>query len=235
MNELRTDDPRLLMVDTSGRVGVVAVAWGDRILGERRLEETRRHARDLAPSVAELCRAAGWRVRELDGVIVSIGPGSYTGLRVGIISAKTLAYATGCVVLAIPTFRVIVEQSPAEARVVDVLADAQQGLLYAQRFHRHDEGWRDEELRIIKSTDWRATLSAEVWVSGPGLSVVEDELPPSQPRVSREDREARAATLLRLGRTRWQHGESDDLWKLEPLYLRPSNAEENWERRQATN
>ncbi|MCX7701506.1 MAG: tRNA (adenosine(37)-N6)-threonylcarbamoyltransferase complex dimerization subunit type 1 TsaB, partial [Gemmataceae bacterium] len=109
MNELRTDDPRLLVIDTSGRVGVVAVAWGDRILGERRLEETRRHARDLAPSVAELCQTAGWRVRELDGVIVSIGPGSYTGLRVGIISAKTLAYATGCVVLAIPTFRAIVE------------------------------------------------------------------------------------------------------------------------------
>ena len=55
-----------------------------------------------------------WRARELDGVIVSRGPGSYTGLRVGIISAKTLAYAVGCKLLAIDTFAAIARQAPAD-------------------------------------------------------------------------------------------------------------------------
>src|SRR5215471_12911522 len=106
-------DARLLLLETSGRVGQVALAEGGRLRGVRRLEETRRHARDLAPAVRELLAAQGWRVRDLHGVIVSRGPGSYTGLRVGIMSAKALAYATGCTLLAIDTFAVIAGQAPA--------------------------------------------------------------------------------------------------------------------------
>src|SRR5580692_6112914 len=96
--------PRLLILETSGRVGQVAVAHGDVLLGTRRLDEARRHARDLAPQVAELLKEQGWTARELDAVIVSRGPGSYTGLRIGIMSAKTLAYAVGCTLLGIDTF-----------------------------------------------------------------------------------------------------------------------------------
>src|ERR1700753_1009836 len=97
-------NPRLLILETSHRVGKVALASGDSIVGERTLDESRRHARDLAPAIQTLLGAQGWRARDLDGVIVSRGPGSYTGLRVGIMSAKTLAFATGCALLAIDTF-----------------------------------------------------------------------------------------------------------------------------------
>src|SRR5262245_65324899 len=76
-------EPRLLVLETSGRVGSVALALGGELGEVRRLEESRRHARDLAPAVKDLCASRGWKPRELDGVIVSLGPGSYTGLRVG--------------------------------------------------------------------------------------------------------------------------------------------------------
>src|SRR5262245_54581541 len=93
------DEPRLLILETSGKTGRVALAEGARLGIVRTLDEARRHARDLAPTIAQLCADYGWKVRELDGVVVSLGPGSYTGLRVGIMSAKTLAYASGCIVL----------------------------------------------------------------------------------------------------------------------------------------
>src|SRR5206468_351809 len=89
-------EPRLLILETSSQAGQVALAAGERLLGVRRLDEARRHARDLAPAVRELLVEQGWRPRDLHGVVVSRGPGSYTGLRVGIMSAKALAYATGC-------------------------------------------------------------------------------------------------------------------------------------------
>src|SRR5215470_17676078 len=93
---MNTDNPRLLIIETSGRPGRVALAVGESLLAAVQLEEVRRHARDLAPTVAELLRGQGWKPRDLQGVIIGLGPGSYTGLRVGVISAKVLCYAVGC-------------------------------------------------------------------------------------------------------------------------------------------
>src|SRR5687768_15743162 len=73
--------PRILIIETSGRTGHVAVAHGSELLNVRTLDETRRHARDLAPAVAELLKSLQWNPRDIDAVFVSLGPGSYTGLR----------------------------------------------------------------------------------------------------------------------------------------------------------
>src|ERR1700723_1491710 len=109
----------------------------------------RRHARDLAPAVAELLTGQGWRPGDLHGVIVSRGPGSYTGLRVGIMSAKTLAFATGCALLAIDTFDAIRQLAAPTHPNVDVIADAQQDNAYVQRFGTHPE-----PLAIVPLTMW---------------------------------------------------------------------------------
>src|SRR5260370_11931648 len=85
---------KLLILETSGRVGQVAVAQGSELRGVRRLDEARRHARDLAPAVAALLAEQGWTPRDVQAVIVSRGPGSYTGRRFAIMSAKTFAYPT---------------------------------------------------------------------------------------------------------------------------------------------
>src|SRR5262245_13117108 len=118
--------PRLLLFDTSGRAGWVAVARGGELLALRSLDEVRRHARDLAPAVAELLAEQSWRPRDIDALFVSRGPGSYTSLRVGLMSAKVFAYVTGCPLIAVETFAVIAAALPAEVREVDIVADAQQ-------------------------------------------------------------------------------------------------------------
>src|SRR5262245_51139 len=120
-------EPRFLIIETSGRVGQVALAEGMTLRGARQLDESRRHARDLAPAVAALLTHLDWKPAEIAAVLVSRGPGSYTGLRVGVISAQTFAYATGCAVLGISTFAAIARQAEPTAQQVAVLADAQQG------------------------------------------------------------------------------------------------------------
>jgi tRNA threonylcarbamoyladenosine biosynthesis protein TsaB len=228
----RCDNPKLLLLETSGRVGRVALAQGD-LLGEvRTLDETRRHGRDLAPAVAALCKARGWRPRDLDAVIVGRGPGSYTGLRVGLMSAKALAYATGCALIAIDSFAVVARQLPGEAQAVDILADAQQRHVYVQRWVRTADDWNPAgPLTIRPIFEWLPTLAPGIWVSGPGLRLCEAELPPANPAAPPEAREPLPAGLLALGLRRWRAGDADDVWALEPLYLRPSNAEENWDKR----
>jgi tRNA threonylcarbamoyladenosine biosynthesis protein TsaB len=220
------EEARLLILETSCSVGWVALAQGRKVLGMRRLDEARRHARDLIAALAALLQAQGWKARDLDAVLVSRGPGSYTGLRIGIMTAKTLAYATGCVLLGIETFQAIAWQTPRQARQVDVIADAQKDQVYVQRFLREDMGWKIAgPLAIQEFSAWLATVEKSGWISGPGIQGKEERL---QDRllVDPSSREPCVEIILHLGLERWRQGEKDDVYTLEPLYLRPSAAEE---------
>jgi tRNA threonylcarbamoyladenosine biosynthesis protein TsaB len=223
-------EPRLLILETSLRVGQVALAAGEAIVGARTLDESRRHARDLTPAIQLLLAEQKWRARELDGVIVSRGPGSYTGLRVGIMSAKTLSYATGCALLAIDTFDAIAACgqpfATPQAANLDVIADAQQGKIYAQRFGTHPE-----PLTILPFEMWlESALAWHVAVTGPGLELYASRLPAELHVLPAAVWFPTAASLLQLGLERFRKGERDDPLAVEPLYLRASSAEEKWAR-----
>src|SRR5207245_2934455 len=129
--------------------------------------------------LAELLAQQGWKARELDAVFVSRGPGSYTGLRVGIMSAKTLSYATGCALLGIETFAAVAHQAPVGMARLDVIADAQQGRVYVQSFERTaEETWQAvTALSIQRFDEWSSSRDASAGVSGPGLAVYGSRLP----------------------------------------------------------
>jgi tRNA threonylcarbamoyladenosine biosynthesis protein TsaB len=222
--------PRLLILETSGRIGQVALAEGDRLGLCRRLDQAQKHARDLAPGVAELLKSAGWRARDLQGILVSRGPGSYTGLRVGIMSAKTLAHVVGCPLIAIDTFDALAAQAPENVQRLDVLADAQQDKVYAQAFDRTGGSWQAlEPLAIRPFAAWLAARDPLAWVTGPGLSKWESHLPADALRLEPARWEPQPASLLQLGLARLLTGQRDDPLALEPLYLRASAAEQQWQ------
>ena len=213
-----------LLIETSGRGGLMALAVGGTVVGERTLDPARRQNRDLAPFAAELLAAAGLTPKSLCGVMVSVGPGSYTGLRVGLISAKVLAYAVGCELVAVPTFDAIAELAPPELAAVDVISDGLQGLVYCQRYERAGGVMTaTNSLSILTIADWIATGPAAV--SGPGVVLADAALDASVIRVSVELRMPTAESLMAAGR-RVAPVSREELFALEPLYLRPSSAEE---------
>jgi tRNA threonylcarbamoyladenosine biosynthesis protein TsaB len=221
---------RLLLLETSGRIGRVGLADGVRVLAERQLDEARRHVRDLAPSLGDLLREVAWQPTDITTVVVSRGPGSYTGLRVGLMSAKAFAYAVGCSVLAIDTFAILAQR--AGVVPIEVIEDAQHDRIYCQRFGKDPLAGGCEAagaLQIQAFSDWLQGLSEEVQVTGPGLLKFADRLPAGR-AIARELWTPRLGTLHCLALNRLARGERDDLWRLEPLYARPSSAEEQWQR-----
>jgi tRNA threonylcarbamoyladenosine biosynthesis protein TsaB len=223
--------PRLLIIETSGRIAEVALAEGENVRGARRLDEARRHARDLAPAVKELLAAAGCKPREVQAVIVSRGPGSYTGLRVGIMSAKAFAYAAGCAILAVDTFAAIARRAPPEVQRLDVLGDAQQDNVYVQHFDRPGPGGPligVSSLVICPFSQWLTQCQPGTAATGPGIRGKEGRLREDSVVVDGARWDPRAESLLELGLDRYLRGDRDDLWAVEPLYLRPSAAEQQW-------
>jgi tRNA threonylcarbamoyladenosine biosynthesis protein TsaB len=215
-----------LLIETSGRAGKLGLAV-DGAVRSVELDATRRHARDLTATVEALLKETSLCVRDLTGVMASRGPGSYTGLRVGLMSAKALAYAIGCELRAVDTFAAIAEQAPAEASDLWVIADALQGQVYVQRFTKAEGRWVVDELRIEAAADVLPACAG--WVSGPGVKVYDLLLPAECVRVAEGDREARVESVFAVG-ARLPALTREELFRLEPLYLRGSSAEEKAKR-----
>lgn len=210
---------RVLILETSSRVGQVALASGDGVIAEERLTEAHRRASDLAMVVDRLLKDRGWKARELTGVIVGLGPGSYTGLRVGLASAKALAYATGCRFFGVETFAAIALRAPQEYSEISVVADALQGKLFRRDFRRAGELTAITPLEIVTKDEWLKSLRPGTIASGPAAGLFD------VPRMNDADREARPIDLLRIAQScPW--AVNSDMWRAEPLYLRGSSAEE---------
>ena len=215
-----------LILETSGRGAKLGLARAGVVISTASLDDTRRHARDLAATIDAMLKAESLSPQELTGVVVGRGPGSYTGLRVGIVSAKALAYATGCKIIAVDTFAAIAEQAPAEASSLFVIADALQGHVYLQRFTRCDNGWSATKELTIERVDERVKwLAAGSWVTGPGIKVYANRIPSDCPLVPEADREPRIESVFAVG-TRSPALNREEMFALEPLYLRGSSAEE---------
>lgn len=215
-----------LILETSGRGARVGLARDGVLRHAAELDAARRHAREMIPTVERMLAAEALKPTDLTGVMASRGPGSYTGLRVGLATAKALAYATDRQLRAVDTFAAIAEQAPAEAVFLSVIADALQGQVYAQHFARRHDGWRAESpLRIATVGEFAAGLTGGEWLSGPGVAAYDGQLPTANPRVAEADREPRVESVLRVG-LRLAPLSKAELFALEPLYLRGSSAEE---------
>lgn len=206
-----------LLLETSQRMPLAAL-HGPHDFAMRRLSEGRRNARDLMPAVADLLAASGITARDLTSIIVGLGPGSYTGLRVGVMTAKTLAYATGCPLVGVPSFHVLARQAGEDD--VEVIADAQKDAVYHQTFRR---GVPAGELRIVSVPQWLAERDPAVLVTGPGLAKVTADVRRAREFAWMPSPDALLAAGLETPPA--------DPFTLVPLYLRPSSAEQQWDAR----
>jgi tRNA threonylcarbamoyladenosine biosynthesis protein TsaB len=139
------EERRILALETSGRLGAVAVGTQDGVLASTTLTASMRHAAELMPAIEKLLGEQGWPARTLTDVFVSIGPGSFTGLRVGVSIARTLAWSVGARIVAVPTLDALARNAtladPAP-RHVAVLLDAKRQQVYAAAFAMDAGGCR---------------------------------------------------------------------------------------------
>lgn len=224
-----------LGIETSTRPGGAALLRDGECLEECPLEsEGRRHAQALASEVDALLEKHDLAPSDIDAVAVSIGPGSFTGLRIGVVFAKTFAYVTGCSVAAVDTFLAVAANSPADASDVWVIGDAQRQQLYAGRYVRDPGGtWTQQgAIAIVDTEPWCRERQAGDIVSGPGVSCCAELFPEGCRVLDEETRLPRASIVARLGSAEIEAGRAEDLWTLEPVYLRQSAAEEKAEARE---
>jgi tRNA threonylcarbamoyladenosine biosynthesis protein TsaB len=221
-----------LAIETSGPLGSVALVESGRLLGEKKLALGRQHGQVLIPALGELLAGCSKRPRHCNLIAVSVGPGSFTGLRVGVVCAKTLAYAIGCPLAAVNTLHAIACNAPPDVSMVNVIGDAQRGELFTARFVRDRAAdWvRQGDIQVLSAEDWAASLKGDAVVSGWALEKYGSLAERKCRILAPEFRVPQAATVARLGTRQAATGQTTDHWRLEPLYLRRSSAETQWEK-----
>ena len=226
-------------IETSGLHGSISLRKGGRRLEFKSLDQVgRRHAQSLVLELRDILQAHDIQPRDVDAVAVSRGPGSFTGLRVGVVCAKTFAYATGCRFVSVDTFAAVAMNCADDIKDVWVLEDAQRGEVFAGRYRRATakaeaaDVWQlQDSIAIVDAESWLKSRSADETLIGRGLQ----RLDASQTAARcLQDDETCHPGAHRIGeRAEWMFEHSAacepvdfDLWKAVPFYVRRSAAEE---------
>ncbi len=224
---------RALAIETSGRIGSIALVEDSRQLIEEQFPHGLQHAAQIIPIIDRLTRARGWTPNDIQQVFVSIGPGSFTGLRIAVTLAKSMALATGVKIVAVPTVRVLVQNAPAAAQNLIVVLDAKRDQVFTAAFVRVASGeWIEQEPAHIDSLPELLQRAARpVHLLGEGIPYHRKFIPNGAGLIITPEElwRARASAVATIGAAMAACAEFADPYTLTPLYIRRPEAEEKFE------
>jgi tRNA threonylcarbamoyladenosine biosynthesis protein TsaB len=226
-----------LGIDTATSRVAVAIGRDGRVLGERHVDGARRHAEELVPAIDAVCTDAGVALEAVAAVAVGIGPGLFTGLRVGVTTARTLAQVLDVPLIGIPSLDLVAFPCRGRARRIAAVIDARRQEVFVARYRAVPDGIEPIGDRTVESPDALvaalAASAADWLVVGDGALEYADRFA-ALDRVELggpEDAAPSVAALVELAATRLREGDVRRFDEVAPLYLRRSDAEIAWDLR----
>jgi tRNA threonylcarbamoyladenosine biosynthesis protein TsaB len=207
----------------------VAIARDGRILQETVLAPGREHLENLAPVTQDIINQAEIQLREVDGFGVAIGPGSFSGIRVGLAAVKGIALALGKPVVSVSSLDVLAWQGLAEGEQGAAVIDARRGEIFTGVYRKD---MNRVELRespsLIRIADFGKLIER---ISSDGLAICMEREMESLPASSSRALDIRivipsASACALLAGEGFKAGQAQDVHSIAPLYIRRSDAEE---------
>jgi tRNA threonylcarbamoyladenosine biosynthesis protein TsaB len=223
---------KILGLDTATLCGSLGIIDDDEVVAEYALRREETLSARLLPAIQTLLAEARLDLHELDGIAVSLGPGSFTGLRVGLSAVKGLALAAEMPVAGIPTLDALACNLPFTPYQICPLLDARKGQIYTA-LYKNRAGGLQEQVTPYQVLSPAALIEAiphqETVFLGDGVEVCREVI---TQRLAAKALFAplhlgflRGTTVAELGLRRILGGERDDITSLVPIYVRPSDAE----------
>jgi tRNA threonylcarbamoyladenosine biosynthesis protein TsaB len=224
----------ILALETATDVCGAALLRDDAVTARAHLRRPRVHSARLTPLVEDVLAHADVAADALDAVAVSLGPGSYTGLRIGVSTAKGWALAADAALIGVPTLEAYAARLRAvvgPGDVVCALLDARRDEVYAGAYR-----WAGGDLEPHAETtalpvdalpDWLGAVEGRLWLLGDGVAKSRAALAPAADETTvlpTDEAAPSAAWVARRGRTRLERHGPDDRATVEPLYVKDVHA-----------
>ncbi|NLY90969.1 MAG: tRNA (adenosine(37)-N6)-threonylcarbamoyltransferase complex dimerization subunit type 1 TsaB [Firmicutes bacterium] len=230
---------RVLGIDTSARIGAVGYRAGGRTVFSEQLAIKPGGSEQIPVLIEEAFARTGHHLRELDLITVGVGPGSYTGVRVGLAIGKGLAFGLGLPLVGVPSLAALAMNGRSEAALICSLAKSRQGEVYAG-LYRNTQGfpvevappaiWEVPRLAAVLKEEGRPVLFL-----GEVLDEIGQDLAAALKEAASFGRGPEnivdGANLAALGEAKWERTQTNELDTVLPLYLRRTEAEVRWAER----
>ncbi len=220
-------NPIILYIETATDVCSVALSKGAKIIGLKEEAGGNNHAKHLLPFVDEVLKQAGISMTEINGVAVSIGPGSYTGLRIGVSTAKGIAYTAGVPVMAVSTLESIAQgakqfwqESSSEQPQIVPMIDARRMEVFTTHYDFAMNPLEEVSSKIVDETTFAKLLSEKpVVFCGNGMPKCREILAQSS-NAHFIDCPISAKNMLPAALQKWEKQEFENVAYFEPFYLK---------------
>jgi tRNA threonylcarbamoyladenosine biosynthesis protein TsaB len=217
----------ILALDTATEQGSLALAADGQVLMEYSLESHGAYLTRLLPGIDALFKKTGHGLTELAAVAASTGPGNFTGLRIGLATAKALAWSLACPLVAVPTMEALAAQFPYHPHPIGVVMDAKRGEVFWGLYRCPEDQPHTITAPVrLPASQLPALMAPPLLLTGPGLDVCrevwEDALPAGVSLARPELRAPRAAIVAHLARQLLSQGRTASPAQLVPTYLRPA-------------
>lgn len=232
---------RIIAIDASGVAGSVAYMKDGQLIGEYYICHKLTHSETIMPMLEHLKELIGIELEEVDAIAVTSGPGSFTGLRIGVATAKAMALALNIPVIGVPTLDVIAHNMVYTEHMICPIMDARRNQVYTSLYK-----WNEEELERLRDheaidmqelLDQIEPLAGSVIFVGDGIEVfrgqITDRLGERAKFAPSFLKMQRASTLGHIACSEYEKGNVQDADLFAPIYLRKSQAERELEEREA--
>lgn len=247
----------LLAIETTGANASVAIINEKKEICEERCDETLNHLRLLIPMMEQLLKKCKLQLNDIDAIAVSEGPGSFTGIRIGMATAKALAQVLNLDVVCVPTLKTFAYTVPEEKRILCPIFDARRSQVYAGAYHWNEHGICEQLVadgayaleEFLKEIELvvQKTKIGEVLFFGDGIvpykNAIEDWKTEKNRLLSQNDlliafaseevRLQKASSVAALGYELWEKGNAQNLFSVKPVYLRQAEAQRKLEEAEA--
>lgn len=222
-------DMKILAVDSATRSCSVAIMDGERLLAERILNHGGTHTTELMPMIDSLLNDCGLSIHNMGGLAVTIGPGSFTGLRIGLSTVKGLAFAVSLPVAGISSLDALASQAFFAAVRICPMIDARKGEVYTAEYTHTDGRLKPSgAARAVSPAEAARSISSPCLFVGNGARLYKDVITDIAGQwanfLPEEQSHVRAATVGRLGHQLLTSGQATPLSLLTPWYIRDSDA-----------
>jgi len=224
---------KILGLDTSTMMATCGVIDENSILGEYSLNQKMSHSENLVPMIQEVLDSLYLKIKDIDLYGVALGPGSFTGLRIGVATIKTFAHLFEKPVVGVSTLEALAFNLPYNKIIVPMI-DARRNRVYTGIYT-----WDNGKIQEIEAPDLleindlinKLKEYDEVVVNGNGSTlhkeVIQNNLKNKVKFSTIGQNSCKATSICELAKIKYEEGKVDDYFTLAPDYLRPSQAERN--------
>lgn len=229
---------RVLAIDTSSNVATVAVMEDELLLGEYILNHKKTHSQKIMPMIEQLLSDLELTVQDIDIFAAAVGPGSFTGLRIGVAAVKALAHATGKRVVSVGTLEALAYNVPYAEHIIVPIMDARRNNVFTASYI-WDDGFKEigepEGITIEECVESCVDFLDTIFIGdgvAPHKDYIKEKLGTHAIFPHGAVMNSRASSVAALAMEKAKRGETQSYLEMKPYYIKKSQAEKELEERE---